>query len=103
MSNNERPILSATAEINLYTDFSNTYFFSVPKSVTRALGLERLDRQLLYVVLRDQFGNLIHQSRVQIGSGCEVKTSDFAPQIEAGMLYENQRIRLEVSLVIPPA
>jgi hypothetical protein len=94
----DRPILSAIADITLYSNFGST-FFSVPQSILRALAVQGDgDLEPLYIVLRDHFGNLIHQRRVQLVSGPEVSTSDFAAQIEAGQLYPGQRIRLEASL-----
>ena len=103
MNGELRTIISVTTDVTVYPKSDEvyaTYLFSIPESVLKALAIEVLPNgTFLYVVIRDVFGNLIGNRRVELTSGPEVKKSDFADQLDKGQLYPGQKIRLEISPV----
>ena len=98
MSGAPEKIIAVITEVTIYpSSETRNLLFCIPALALAALELPNGDVGL-YVVVRDVFGNLIHQRRVELTSGPEVRKSDFERQVSTGQLYPGQRIRLDVSL-----
>jgi len=93
MSGEPEKIIAVITEVTVYpSSGKKNFIFCIPLSVRKALELpDKFPKgTYLYVVVRDIFGNLIHQRRVELVSGPEVYKKDFENQVRAGQLYPGQ-------------